>query len=135
MCPRFTAAELVRRRPHDAHLLGAGLRLLQLRGSPVSGQRVRLFSRCCGAPGTPASAPESLFYVVIFTVFICVSESLLEKINISFVYFSSSSFFSLKNKAMTLSYHLFSFSKKCTSFGLQEEKVCWVTGLLKTLTL
>lgn len=36
---------------------------------------------------------------------------------------------------MTLSYHLFSLSKKRTFWGLQKERTPWVIGLLKTLTL
>ena len=59
-------------------------------GSPVSGERVRLFSCCCGAPGAPASAPWiHVLCCRLNSLFICVSESLLEKKKISFVYFSS----------------------------------------------
>ena len=77
--------------------------------------------------------PESVFYVVVLIVFLFEYRKVFWKRK-KFPLFIFLLFY-LKNKAMTLSYHLFSFSKKCTSFGLQEEKICWVTGLLKTLTL
>ena len=85
-------------------------------------------------PRSPAPAPWILVLRHRLNgLLICLSGNLLEKIKISFIFLVL--FFFWKNKTMTLSCHLFSFSKKCTSFGLQEEKSCWVIGLLKTLTL
>ena len=55
--------------------------------------------------------PESVFYVVFLSLFICVSESLLEKKKISFVYFSSSFFFFEKQSHDSIIPLIFIFKK------------------------